>query len=129
MWGQLLFEVAGAALRQVLFRSEPKRADCGGGAKATPDPKLVLQALESGHGGIHKRIAEVREITEAIRRRNPELFRQEYGLSRWLAYTDEYLCGLRDAAWPEGRSSHHDELRRRFDRHQPKPDYKALVDR
>lgn len=86
----------------------------------------LLQLLERSQGGVHKRISEVREITEAIRLRHPELFKDEFGLTYWLSATDDFLCELRDAAWPEGTSPSHDELRRRFERHQPRPDYETL---
>ncbi|MFZ5525929.1 MAG: hypothetical protein ACOZE7_04670 [Pseudomonadota bacterium] len=86
----------------------------------------LLQLLERSQGGVHKRISEVREVAEAIRLRHPELFKDEFGLTYWLSATDDFLCGLRDAAWPEGTSPSHDELRRRFERHQPRPDYEAL---
>lgn len=86
----------------------------------------LLQLLERSQGGVHKRISEVREVTEVIRLRHPELFNDEFGLTHWLSATDDFLCELRDAAWPEGTSPSHDELRRRFERHQPRPDYDAL---
>lgn len=86
----------------------------------------IAPLLERSQGGVHKRISEIREITEIIRLRRPELFEEEFGLVHWLRSTDAFLCELRDAAWPEGTSPSHDELRRRFERHQPRPDYEAL---
>jgi len=63
-------------------------------------------------GGIHKRIDEIREVTEAIREHRQELFEQVFGLVYWLHASDQFLCALRDTAMPEGSSPQHDEQRR-----------------
>lgn len=125
MPSQFLREGFGAALRRVL--------SIGESARSIPRPperrwnelqiQQVLQNLEKGQGGIHKRIAEIREIAECIRVRHPKLLEDELGLRHWLSASDDFLCSLRDVAWPEGSSEFHDELRRRFEMHMPRPDY------
>jgi len=65
----------------------------------------------NGFGGVHKRIDEIREITEAVRDHRPELFQQVSGLIHWLDASDQFLCRLRDTAMPEGSSPQHDEQR------------------
>jgi hypothetical protein len=89
-------------------------------------PKLI-SVLQFSHGGVHKRISEIREITQSIRMRHPDLFKHEAGLASWLSASDAFLCQLRDVTWPEGSSPEHDELRRRFDSYQARPDYETLA--
>lgn len=86
----------------------------------------VLSTLDAFRDGVHKRIFEVREITECIQLRHPEMFREHLSLSAWLSDTDAFLCALRDVAWPEGSSAKHDERRAWFERRMPRPDYDAL---
>lgn len=50
--------------------------------------------IDRSNGGVGKRLAECREITEAIFTHSPALFEQEAGLIHWLQATDRYLVEL-----------------------------------
>ncbi len=86
----------------------------------------LVSILELSQGGVHQRISEIRLITQSIRMRHPDLFKHEAELPGWLSATDNFLCQLRDAAWPEGSSASQDDLRRCVETHQARPDYDAL---
>jgi hypothetical protein len=70
----------------------------------------------NAEGGVLKRISEMREITEAIRKHQPELFQQEPGLIHWLSASDQFLCRLCDAAMPKGSNEWCDGERERWER-------------
>lgn len=64
--------------------------------------------------GVHKRIDEIREITEAIEKRAPGLFEDELALVSWLRSTDDFLCKLRDTGLPPGHDPEQDRRRELF---------------
>lgn len=74
----------------------------------------VMKALERSTGGIHKRIAETQEVATAIRQHQPDLFTRVPSLIHWLTAEYEYLCNVRDQAFPEGQDRLHDERRHHF---------------
>lgn len=76
--------------------------------------RRVMKALERSSGGIHKRIAETQEVATAIRQHQPDLFTRVPSLIYWLTAEYEFLCNVRDQAFPEGKDSLHDESRRHF---------------
>lgn len=80
-------------------------------AAAVSRLRSIYPVLDSYTGGVHKRIDEIREVAEAIQRRRPELYAEEYGLVHWLRASDQFLCHLRDVAMPEGCDAMHDEMR------------------
>lgn len=70
--------------------------------KKAIEPVYRQIGINAEGGCVFKRITEIREITEAIRKHGPELFQQEPGLIHWLKASDEFLCSLLDAAIPQG---------------------------
>jgi len=48
-------------------------------------------------GGVGKRISECREITEALSKHAPDVFKAEPGLIYWLGATDQFLVELNDS--------------------------------
>lgn len=76
--------------------------------------RRVMKALERSSGGIHKRIVETQEVATAIRQHQPDLFTRVPSLIYWLSAEYEYLCNVRDQAFPEGQDPLHDERRRHF---------------
>lgn len=70
------------------------------------DFESVYQVLDRSNGGIGKRLAECREITEAIFTNSPALFEQEPGLIHWLQATDRFLVEL-ESKMPEDPTRAH----------------------
>lgn len=99
--------------------------------KARQAASLSVQNVVTQYqSGIHKRIDEVREITEAIEKRTPGLFEHEPALIFWLKSTDDFLCKLRDTALPPGRDPDQDRRRELFARMgRPASLYAAIEDR
>ncbi len=54
----------------------------------------IYDTLETSNGGVGKRIAECREIAEAIFTQAPATFEQETGLIHWIQATDRFLVEL-----------------------------------
>ncbi len=64
-------------------------------------------------GGVHKRIAEIREVTHAVAPRAHEL---DAVLLSWLSANEQFLCNLRDIMRPPGVDKRWDEVRELFHR-------------
>jgi hypothetical protein len=88
--------------------------------------QAVSLVIENRLGGIHKRIDEIREITEVVKTHSPELFKDVPGLGHWLEASDEFLCALRDTAVPPESDRAWDEERNRFERHRTNAIYAAV---
>lgn len=108
------------ALRRMFYERNALAAQVGelhrNQSEAEAAIREVYNVLDSFTGGIHKRIDEIREITEAIQGHRPELFQEVYGTLHWLEASDQFLCRLRDAVMPAGLDPRQDELRARFAR-------------
>ncbi|APC19471.1 hypothetical protein BLL42_27440 (plasmid) [Pseudomonas frederiksbergensis] len=54
----------------------------------------IVMHVERFNGGVHYRIHECRETTEAVLKRAPHVFREETGLVHWLSAADQFLTEL-----------------------------------
>lgn len=100
--------------RRLRFRTEYLKTALGTVEELQDTLFGITTVLQDTSGGIHKRIDEIREVAEAIAKHQPDLFERVPGLLIWLRAEDEYLCTVRDQAFPAGYDSIHDELRELF---------------
>lgn len=100
--------------RRLRFRTEYLKTALGTVNELQDTLFGITTVLQDTSGGIHKRIDEIREVAEAIAKHQPDLFERVPGLLIWLRAEDEFLCTVRDQAFPAGYDSIHDELRELF---------------
>lgn len=64
---------------------------------AIRNPGKVKELCRRGHGGVHKRIDENRELLELLQQESPELLKQCPWIEGWLDGQDRFLSELADA--------------------------------
>lgn len=97
--------------RRLRFRSQYLNTALGTIGDLQGALNAIQSALQDTSGGVHKRIDEIREVAEAILKHQPDLYQRVPGLLFWLRAEDEFLCAVRDQAFPAGCDSYHGEIR------------------